>query len=809
NNNTINSNDFSKNYSTSYILDSGCLRIRSSSHLLSTHLCMTNSVNNSLLFDDRKWYSTDIFVLNKIEFNCPLNWLNINADCYYISNEPETIQEAMDTCIIESIIEKRFSAFAMMPNNTNHTVVNLDDKKKTIIKHKNPFIDTLDGEIAQYMLPWEVRLGFFLLDTNAYKMESELSLSSNVEVNRSSINEFQIIISTNNNNSTVNDKSCLIMTRTKINEEERIFISTTNQNKNCSQPRHVLCRKRSIIDQRIQQICFRKPLTLDVPVLISNYLTHELYITSEAINFEENYRKYITTDCGKPCPGNPNEYCGDTNTIILLYRKNALYMTDFESIIRYYKPYPDFVYDSCVQFNNTKQSGMYQFNIVNRQDVHPRHCLQLCKKYEQRYALLNSNTCLCTNIPIKKVTNKLNFFNCDQQCYGNYFYKCGHKIDSAMYSVYLIRPVCPYSFLMTDNPQQCAHVKYLFKDSFSSAQSYCKSMDSVLAKINNILEIQDLLPDTLLNNSYIHRSLYRSSIIDDREYFWIDRTTNIINNNRASKSFFKHCMETSKSIDRNCIVLRREKILVDNVIKFQRCFSESDQCSSRSAIPVCVDKNLESHSNAIPSMEDNDSSIIKINIFTDYLCGNDTDYHLIRDYCYKILLHETTWHKGKTECERDNATLLLPGSDSIFYLIKQLISHRHSYALSTGIAHVDYFYANETFYTKQHKSIDESIQTQNFYYENYPTLCKFSLYDHIVKLVEVSFNETVKYIDKLEFPVGRCGHVNFVVEPGTGRGCSKESCNQSATVICQKLPMMITDNILAKRLVVVSNYICL
>ncbi|CAF3791152.1 unnamed protein product [Rotaria sordida] len=166
NNNTINSNDSNKNYSTSYILDSGCLRIRSSSHILSTRLCMTNSLNNSLLFDDRKWYLADISVLDKNEFNCPLNWLNINADCYYISNEPETIQEAMNTCIIESIMGKKFSAFSMMPNDTNYTVVNLDDKKTMIIKHKNSLIDTLDGEIAQYMLPWEVRLGFFLLDTS-------------------------------------------------------------------------------------------------------------------------------------------------------------------------------------------------------------------------------------------------------------------------------------------------------------------------------------------------------------------------------------------------------------------------------------------------------------------------------------------------------------------------------------------------------------------------------------------------------------------------------------------------------------------
>ncbi|CAF3819420.1 unnamed protein product [Rotaria sp. Silwood1] len=507
--------------------------------------------------------------------------------------------------------------------------------------------------------------------------------------------------------------------------------------------------------------------------------------------------------------GNPNQYCGDTNTIIVLLRKNVLYLAHFYTPSRYYRQYPDFVYVGCVQFNNIKQLGMYQFNIVNRQDVHPRHCLQLCKKYEQQYALLKSNTCLCTNIPIEKVKNQLNLFNCDRKCYGNYFYKCGHTIDSSMYSVYLIRPACPFNFLMTDNPQQCVRVPDILKDSFSSAQSYCKSMDSVLAKINDILEIQDLLPDTILRHSNIYKYSLDPSIIHDGMYFWIDRTTNIINNNnRLSENFFKHCMKKSKSINRNCIVFRREKILVDNVIKFQRCFSESDQCSSRSAKPVCVNKNLESHSNVIPSMRNNDSSIIKINISTDYLCGNDTDYHLIGDYCYKVLLHETTWHKAKTECERDNATLFFPSINSRFDLIKQIILHRHSYTLSTGIVHVDYFYFNETSHTKQHKPIYESIESQNFNHRDYSDLCEDSFHAH-PPLSDVSLNEIVKYIDELELTIPRCGYLDFTGKIQERRGCSKESCNQSAIVICQKLPMMTTHNILAKRLVVVINYICL
>ncbi|CAF3871152.1 unnamed protein product [Rotaria sordida] len=690
NNNTINSNIVNKNYNTSYILDNGCLRIHSTSsnsHILSTRLCMTNRLNNSL-FNDNRSYSIDVSVLD----------------------ENVSIQEVMDTCIIESTLEKNSSTFTMMSIDTNYTVVNLDDKNKTIIKHKNPLIDTLEDEIAQYMLPWEVRLGFFLLDTNVYKIESELSLSSNTDLNRSSINEFQIIISIKNNNSTMNDKLCLVVTRATTNEQQRISISIANQSNNCSQLRHVLCRKRSIIiDQRNQQICFRKPLTLDVPVIISNYLTHELCMST---------------------------------------------------------------------------------------------CMDLVAHYEQRYALLNSNTCLCMNNTIT-TTNKLTFFNCDRKCYGNYFYRCGHTNDSTIYSVYLMRPVCPLGFQMTDKQQRCAHVTYLVKDSFSSAQSYCKSRGGVLAKINDILEIQDLLPNGLLNNNnyYFDRFPFDYSIINKKEYFWIDRTTNIINNNTTSQGFLRNCIERSKSIDRNCIVLRREKIFVDNVLQLQRCLSESDQCSSASATPVCVDKNLESHLNTMPSMIVDDLSTVKVNMFLDNSCGNDTDYHLIDIFCYKVLLHKMTWHEGKAECERDNATLFLPTINGMYRSVTKFIPHQHNNISSTSIIHTDFSYVNETSYIKWRKSIDESIKTHKPDYEYYHTLCKESYHDNIFNLIELLSNLTMKDIDELEVLTTKCTHIKLGSNFSVGSECNEKSCNQSATVICQKLPIITARTVLAKRLV--------
>ncbi|CAF4317174.1 unnamed protein product, partial [Rotaria sordida] len=107
------------------------------------------------------------------------------------------------------------------------------------------------------------------------------------------------------------------------------------------------------------------------------------------------------------------------------------------------------------------------------------------------------------------------------------------------------------------------------------------------------------------------------------KYFWIDRTSNIINNNKILDHSIRKCFQTSKSIDQNCIVLHREKILIDDTLTFQRCFSESDQCSSMSAIPVCVDKNLEVDSIVIPSTINSKSTVISVNVSIDYSCGND------------------------------------------------------------------------------------------------------------------------------------------------------------------------------------------
>jgi hypothetical protein len=58
---------------------------------------------------------------------------------------------------------------------------------------------------------------------------------------------------------------------------------------------------------------------------------------------------------------------------------------------------------------------------------------------------MNSNTCFCTNIPIKdeqyKNTILLNQY-CSQQCAANYLYTCGNKDNSSVYSMYIMQPKC-------------------------------------------------------------------------------------------------------------------------------------------------------------------------------------------------------------------------------------------------------------------------------------------------------------------------------------------------------------------------------
>ncbi|CAM4915861.1 unnamed protein product [Rotaria socialis] len=97
-------------------------------------------------------------------------------------------------------------------------------------------------------------------------------------INSSSISEFQMINSNENNNSTIGDDSCIVVTRPVL-DQQGISILKTTQIHNCSRPVHVLCKSRTKISIPFRPVCYDKPLTLGLPAMISNYLTHELCLS--------------------------------------------------------------------------------------------------------------------------------------------------------------------------------------------------------------------------------------------------------------------------------------------------------------------------------------------------------------------------------------------------------------------------------------------------------------------------------------------------------------------------------------------------
>ncbi|CAF2666053.1 unnamed protein product [Rotaria sp. Silwood2] len=840
NSNLSNTNYFNRNFSTSYVLDNGCLRVHSNSlylHILSNHLCIINPMNENSLLYGSGIHSIYVSNSNSMETICPPHWFDINTHCYRISDDRKTIQEARNTCISLSEAQEK--------NNKEEIIANDDDdddddmKKETINKYNNLKNDILKGEIAQYTSQWQVRLGFFLLDTNVSNVESKPSpfrpyvepLSSlvfNVDINLSSINEFQMINPNEDNNSSIKDDSCLVLTRSVIDEKRSSILNNTQIN-NCSKPRHVLCRTMTVLGFNSQQSCYSKPLTLGLPAMISNHLTYELCLSvcrkletnlavininkcycfnaavSQMFDIQGNHAKYKTKECGNPCPGNQHERCGNTDKVVVLHIREDLISSTYFQTHKRAKPYPDFFYDSCIHLNSVNQSSIYQFNLNHKNDVHPRHCLELCKNYKQQYALLNSNKCLCTNILTrKKQYNMLipSDYNCTQECQGNYFYTCGNTSDSMIYSMYVMQPKCPPHFQVTEDEQRCVHTDFSAqKNSLSIAQSYCKSVGGMLAKINDILEIQDIVTLSTLNVRYFGgvSISYSPSILNDTRFFWIDRTSDIMNNNQTTDRSIGKCFQTSKSIDRNCIVLRREKIFMNNILTYERCFTESDQCSSISAMPVCVDKHLEFNSTAIPPIIDNDSSSILVNISTDYSCGDDTDYHLMNDYCYKVSYHETTWNDAKTGCERDNAMLFQPRKLTTLSLIKSLFLRRHSYT-SSGIVHIGIFYDNRNRTATRYKTTGGSALPSELDSIDLHSLCKIEFHQHYERLIPspvLSLNEK----NRPKTQQIRCAYVDFRSDYGPLIACNEISCNRLATAICQKSPIVKIRAVAAKRLV--------
>lgn len=164
---------------------------------------------------------------------------------------------------------------------------------------------------------------YSLVDQNS----KNLSLfTSDSDFSYSSIEEFQMIKSNENSNTSTKNDSCLISKRTLTDEADTLAITNTPTS-NCSKPRHVLCEMKSITLESFREGCYSKPATLGSPALISNHLTHELCLsvcqelktitavihinkcyclntpTSKLLNTTVNRLKYEQKKCGDPCPG--------------------------------------------------------------------------------------------------------------------------------------------------------------------------------------------------------------------------------------------------------------------------------------------------------------------------------------------------------------------------------------------------------------------------------------------------------------------------------------------------------------------------
>ena len=283
-----------------------------------------------------------------------------------------------------------------------------------------------------------------------------------------------------------------------------------------------------------------------------------------------------------------------------------------------------------------------------------------------------------------------------------------------------------------------------------------------------------------------------SDVVETKKYFWIDRTSDIMNINKTAGRYIERCFQTLKSIDQNCIVLRREKIIVDDILSNKWCATESDQCSSISAIPICVDRQLQLNSIQFPQTTNDDSSIVSVNILTDYSCGDDTDYHFIDGYCYKVSFHETTWNDAKAQCQRENAILFLPEKLTMLSLIKSLLLLHHSYT-SSGIVHVGMFYDNRSriITTNNQNNLTNPSDIYDL-----DKICKRKVNERFEQFMSLPILS--KYEKNRTKTQIRCAYIDFRSKKELAISCSILSCNRLATVICQKSPNVTTRPLMAK-----------
>lgn len=289
-----------------------------------------------------------------------------------------------------------------------------------------------------------------------------------------------------------------------------------------------------------------------------------------------------------------------------------------------------------------------------------------------------------------------------------------------------------------------------------------------------------------------------SSPSERKRYFWIERPSNATNNGTTIDRTIERCTQRFTATDSNCVLLRYEKSFVDGSAIYERCLTESDQCSSEGAKPVCVDKIIDPTAGVTPLSKDESENNLKVNTPSDYICDNDTEYQLMDDYCYKVDFHETTWDQAKAKCESENATLFVPEKRVTVQLIKQLLL-RHPVYPWTRIVHLGLAYDKQRggviqYDTKNGNLLKNVSDSDSLYYT-----CERSFLRRYITLTTSSRLAMIGKNDIGGKQIG-CGYVDYE-DSDPSISCNEIPCEKIGTVICQKPPIPTTAPVIVKRLV--------
>lgn len=354
---------------------------------------------------------------------------------------------------------------------------------------------------------------------------------------------------------------------------------------------------------------------------------------------------------------------------------------------------------------------------------------------------------------------------------------------------------------MAENDRQCVYSHYSAKtNSFDSARSFCGSIGGVLAKIINPLEIQDILPDSILLTRLMQHLLlfYRFRFFHDSQYYWIDRTTDQSDDKMTTNGLMQRCANTPALIDPNCIAIQYVQSNVTNRTSAERCITESNECATKRAMPVCVDQHIEMGPTQVPPIGVEEVIDVSAQVHEDYSCGDGSnDYHFIDDYCYRIAFHEVDWFDAKAECARDQAILFVPEKSVTLQHIRALFLRQTGYTAS-GFAHVGVFYDpnNRTVLQSNMSNPNgvAAVPDSNAVYD----LCEKSFRE---KNIAVMNSSTLSVSEKLQLRQQKqgCGYIDLVSKTVPEIRCDEIPCSRVATVICQKNPTIKKKTIQAKR----------